>query len=414
VRETAKIKDEAERKKYLSTSFYLKLFLLGFCSLLIIAGIFVLPNKESAGLLTILGFLLIFTLLKEFFLALARSLEKMEIEALATIVEVSVTVILGFVLLKISATPRNLAVAYSIGAFWGFVIAASAFWRQLISITTNFEKNLVKKILNWAWPFAAGALIGSILTYTDTLMIGWLKPIADVGWYAAAMKIPILLIIPAALVSTSILPGLSRLAASGEKFKKIIRQAMGLLLALGAPLVAGGVILGGPIIIFLFGQQYSASIPSFKILLPLILINYCWIILGAALFVKNLQKQTMIFSALAAGLNVLLNSLLIPPYGLEGAAAATIISQAIGLIFVIRLFRKTTDSWPWSREELFKPVLAASMMILFLRIPAIKNSTLWFNIPLAGSFYFLFLYLLKTPIIKEGISFYRNLRSRSS
>lgn len=408
IRETSKTRDEAERNKYLSTSFYLKIFLLAVCTGLIIVGTVILPNKEAAKLLWILLGLLAFSLLKDYFLALTRALEKMEIEAMNVIIEAAAIVILGLAFLKISPTAQNLSWAYSLGTFIGFVFLLIAFRRYLKITVSCFEASLVKKIISWAWPFAIVGVISSILSYTDTLLLGWLKPIETVGWYSAASKIPLLFIIPANLVSAAILPALSRLSDSQEKFIKLIRQSIGLLLTIGFPAAAGGIILAKPIIKLIFGGQYLPSIPSFKILFFLTLINYGWLILGSALFVKNLQTRTMIFSAIAAAINVALNLLLIPYYSLNGAAAASVISQFIGFVLALLLFRKTTHSFPVGLEEIKKPALAVLAMVLVLLIPAIRNSALWLNIPLAGFVYFFFLYVLKAPVIREAISLYKN------
>ncbi|MDP1629216.1 MAG: flippase, partial [bacterium] len=220
VRETAKNQNEETKKKYLSTSFWLKFFLMFVCLSLIFAGIFILPNRESAELLWIFLFMIVANLFRDFFLTVARSLEKMEIEAFTMIIEVGATVIMGFVFLKMAAGPQGLAWAYSLGAIIGLLFPLIIFRRWLIPAVTNFDGRLAKKIAGWAWPFAAGALISSILTYTDTLMLGWLKPIQMVGWYAAAIKIPLLLIIPGSIIHGAILPALSRLKDSKEKYQR--------------------------------------------------------------------------------------------------------------------------------------------------------------------------------------------------
>lgn len=410
VRETAKNQDEESRKKYISTSFYLKIFLLFVCLSLMLVGILILPNKESAHLLWFFTFMIVATIFRDFFLALARSLEKMEIEAATMIIEMGAIVILGFVFLRIMPTPQSLALAYGLGAIIGLIFPLAVFRRRLIEAIANFDGQLAKKIAGWAWPFAVGSLIGFILAYTDTLMLGWLKPIETVGWYAAAIKIPLLLIIPAGIVHNAILPALSRLSDSGEKLGKIVNRSGELLMALVFPLIIGGIILAPPIINLIFGKQYLPSVPAFKIALFLVPINCAWSILSAALFAKNLQQSNMYFAALAAGTNIILNLILIPVYGITGAALASVFSQSIGFSLTLGLFKKITRTFPFAFKELAKISLAALAMSAFLLVPAIRNSALWLNIPLAGLIYFMFLRLLKFNTLYEGLHLLKNAK----
>ncbi|MDP1629045.1 MAG: polysaccharide biosynthesis C-terminal domain-containing protein, partial [bacterium] len=208
-------------------------------------------------------------------------------------------------------------------------------------------------------------------------------------------------------------PALIRLEDTKEKYQRIIIKPTHALMALALPLVAGGVILAYPIIKLIFGSQYLDSIPAFKIVLFLIPISYAWNILTVALFVKNLQKNNMIYAAIAAGINILLNLILIPAFGLTGAALATIISQFAGFSLALGLFKKIADVSLVDLRELKKLGLATLVMVLFLLIPPIKNSALWINIPLAGLVYLFSIYLLKPTAARECLSFYKSSISTS-
>lgn len=408
VREMSKNFDLPSRQKYFSTSFYLKLGLLVIFILLVFIGSQFTPKKEIVPILWTLSIMMFFEILKSIFSALAQSLEKMEIIAASDIASTFFTTVFGLIFLIIFPSPKILGFAYAMGAAAGFFSLLFSLRRYIGWLFFGFDFPLAKKIVSWAWPFAAGSLIGYILTYTDSLMLGWMKPIDSVGLYSAALKIPQILMIPAGLIATATLPAISRLAAEKEKLKIFVRKTSEMLIYLALPLIVGGIILARPIMMTVFGSQYLMGAPVFQIIIPLILLVYLNGILGNVFFAKNLQKTTMVFSAIAAGLNVFLNYLLIPQYSFVGAAGATILSQFLNFTLLLWLFKKIFDDLPISLEQIKKPLLATILIGIFLLIPIVNQLTIWATIPVAGFIYFLLIYFFKAPVFAQFASFFKS------
>lgn len=404
IREMSKNSDIQTRQKYFSTSFYLKIGLLAIFLILVVIGSQITPKKEIVPILWILAIMMVFDILKGVFSGLAQSLEKMEIGTASEITTSFFVTVFGLTFLLLFPSPQNLAWAYVIGAAAGFLVLIFTLRRYIGQIFFYFDRVLAKTILTWAWPFAFGSLIGSILIYTDSLMLGWMKSIDTVGLYSAALKIPQILLVPAGLIAAATFPAISRFAADEKNFKILVRKTSEMLFYLGLPLIAGGLILAKPIMLVIFGEQYLPGVPVFRIIISMILFIYLNSILGNALFAKNLQKTTMIFSALAAGLNVLLNFLLIPHYSFIGAATASIFTQFFNFGLLCWLFWKVAKEPPISFKEIKKPLLGTALMAGFLMIPFVNQLTVWVIIPLAGALYFLIIWLLKAPILKQATS----------
>jgi O-antigen/teichoic acid export membrane protein len=69
-------------------------------------------------------------------------------------------------------------------------------------------------------------------------------------------------------------------------------------------------------------------------------------------------------------LNVVLNFLLIPTYGIRGAAGATLVSEAVWLVLAIYLFRRHVMSLSLL-PFLWRPVMGALVMVFcFLVVPS--------------------------------------------
>src|SRR3989344_5831389 len=99
-------------------------------------------------------------------------------------------------------------------------------------------------------------------------------------------------------------------------------------MAIAVPTAVGGIILAKPIIELLYGGEYLPGTLTLQILMGTILVAYPGAIVGNSVIAYDAQKKVAIY-ALAASLgNVLLNALLIPRYGISGAATATLMVQA--------------------------------------------------------------------------------------
>jgi O-antigen/teichoic acid export membrane protein len=95
------------------------------------------------------------------------------------------------------------------------------------------------------------------------------------------------------------------------------------------------------IIHLLFGEPYAASAPVLTILLfgniflTMAIVNY------RVLLAENLQIISLYRGGIGAVVNIILNFLLIPRYGIQGAAFATLFAHAISGYFMMGLDRRT-------------------------------------------------------------------------
>jgi len=120
-------------------------------------------------------------------------------------------------------------------------------------------------------------------------------------------------------------------------------------------------ILAPRIIPFLFGDEFLQAVPALKILAWRIVIASVSQPLSFALISLNQEKKMALIVGGAAVINVVLNFLLIPGFGLSGAAIATITSGVIiyvGYIIVsLRTFNPGT-----TLKYVYKPILASLPM----------------------------------------------------
>ncbi len=345
------------KDRYLSTAFFTKLFLL---SVLVIATVVFFPYltnlKEAAALMPILIFVFAFDTLRDLGSALSRALEKMEIEAGINIFTNAAITILGIIFLVIYKTPESMAVAYAIGSGLGLIAIAYALRHHFRNIFTHFDRQLVRDILQTAWPFGLLGIMGAINLNTDIIMVGWLRSAAEVGYYSAAQKpIQLLYVLPT-LLASSVFPVMARLAkVSPLLVKNILEKALAGVILLAVPVVLLGIIFANPIIHLMFGTEYLPAVNTFRILIFTILIVYPSALIGNAVFAFDAHKSFIGFVAVSALGNVLFNFLLIPMFGIEGAAISTLITQIITNFLIWRKMNsiQKLHVWPQIKNQLF-------------------------------------------------------------
>lgn len=101
-------------------------------------------------------------------------------------------------------------------------------------------------------------------------------------------------------------------------------------------------LIGHWVIVFLYGIPFEPSVVPFKILLPGIVIMTLFLLVHSDLTGRGKAKITLMVFSFALFLNVLLNIILIPKFGINGAAIASSVSYTIGAIWLCFFFAQET------------------------------------------------------------------------
>jgi len=269
------------------------------------------------------------------------------------------------------------------GAVWAYTISffcMSTFLYFAYKHTTKlkmakFNPETSKRLLRFGVPLLISLVASSIFGWTDTFFIGVFRTSADVGQYNAALPVVGILAMVAIALGTAMFPAISQINAKKDKEKiaSIMNRSLKYAIYFILPAATGAILLAENLIILLFTTEYARSILPFKLLGIVAVFISLIAILRNFMAGMGKPKKIMQFMLIGTGLNVVLNCILIPFWGLEGAAIATIISVATltGLMFVYsrKLVRIRT-------KFLYKPVVASAVMagaillIKLLKIPA--------------------------------------------
>jgi O-antigen/teichoic acid export membrane protein len=400
IRDGSKASPE-ERQSLFSTTLIMKAIAIA-ASVLIV--MFVAPLFSTLPgaimLLPLLALIIIFDNTRDFLAALFRAEEKMEWDAASFLLENFSIAIIGFIFLKISATPKSFTEAYVIGTAIGALTAIWLLRGRFKNIFAGASAKRMIAIIKIAWPFAITGALGVLLTSIDILIISWMKTAADVGIYSAAIRIVQVLYMMPGIIQISTLPLLARLAKhDNAKFRIVLERTLVFIFLFSIPLSLGGIILGTQIMGFVFGSTYAVGGLALSILMLNLSFDYAGSIVASGIFAYDHQKNLIISSAIAGAANVLFDILLIPRWGMTGSAVATLIAQILGNTYLWYAMKKLN---PFSVfPQLGRIIGAGVAMAVVTILLSMAGVAVLVNIVASAAVYTAMLFLFKEPLLGE-------------
>ncbi len=205
-----------------------------------------------------------------------------------------------------------------------------------------FEGSLMKKMFNYALPILFSTGAGIILGYSDMILLTYLKGVKFVGLYNIALpclNAIVLLLIP---LSHVLFPIISRSYHSNDhkKIKSILKLIYDNLLLFTLPLGLIFFAFAPLIIKVLFGVKYIAAANALRIFSLFFIFMAVRSINFSVIAGIGKPKERSIILYYGAGFNVIMDLLLIPKFGISGAAFATGLGYLLMAYLTFRLINK--------------------------------------------------------------------------
>ena len=141
---------------------------------------------------------------------------------------------------------------------------------------------------------------------------------------------------------------------SEQAFHTRINQAYILLISMALLVALPVAFLSKPVIHLIFGQVYDPSVGVLQIHIFSCLFIFLGSVSNRWLVIRKQQRYWMINSGLGALANILLNLWMIPKWGIQGAAWATLISYAFAYYFAYALFPRTRHIFSSQSANFFR------------------------------------------------------------
>ena len=205
------------------------------------------------------------------------------------------------------------------------IVGVSLLWPRIpVAVKTATPVYETRDWLRAGFPFLAIGVLQQVNMQADVLFLGTIAGTEAVGIYRPAATIALMIMFGADAVALTIRPNVAHRYATGrtEGFQRL--SAYGAWAGFGVAFLGAAVaLLFGDLILLVFGPGFGAGAMAMGILCVGRVIFAALGQPGVFLEMTGRQSITMWGAVWAAGTNILLNLILIPQFGVNGAAIAT-------------------------------------------------------------------------------------------
>lgn len=186
---------------------------------------------------------------------------------------------------------------------------------------------LAREFWRFSAPRGVAAAFQISVVWFDVLLLGRYRPSGDVGVYAAASRITTVGLFALQAIRLAIAPQISALLARDDRqgAQSVYQTATWWLMAVSWPLFMGLAVFA-PVVLEVFGPAFPRGDTALTILSLAMLVNLGTGNVTVVLLMGGKSSWNLVNTAVALALNVSLNIVLIPRYGMEGAAVAWAVS----------------------------------------------------------------------------------------
>jgi O-antigen/teichoic acid export membrane protein len=268
---------------------------------------------------------------------LLQGLGRFDLEALAVVSDRLLLLAAGGAALWMGYGLFGLAVAF-VAARVTILAAVMIVLRNVLgSVRPAFDRAIWSELQTAALPLGLFMIALNTYTLVDTVILGVMRSDAEVGWYAASYRVYDGLTYAPSILAAVLTPRLSYLFVHDRPaHRRLMMRVLGGSVTMGVLLGGGAMLVAKPLVVLLFGSRYAPAALPLQILAGGALFVFATWILHAAAISTNLDRRLLVTTVIGLAANVGLNVVLIPRWGIAGAAWATVMAEGItvALLFV--------------------------------------------------------------------------------
>ena len=273
---------------------------------------------------------------------------------------VFILIILAFtILFNINLSPQKAMAMNVFSAFLGFLTGA---WLLLRHTPSGIkEAKPLYESQNWRsslWSFTMLLGINIIYSNLDIIILGLFLSSKDIGIYKIAFQVALFASFGLQAINVAVGPRFARLYALGEKEKlqRLVTLSTRAMLIFNLFITLFFIIAGKKLLSLVFGTAFIGSYEPLLILLIGQFVNSAAGSVGIILNMTGHEKDTVKGRAIALLTNIVLNFILIPFFGIIGAAITSAISMMIWNVMLWWIVWKRTgiNSLAFGRGVVYK------------------------------------------------------------
>lgn len=273
---------------------------------------------------------------------------------------------------------------------------------KLVDLKVRFKLDIPKH-MKPILVFFAMSCATTIYLNLDTIMLGFMKTDADVGYYNAAVKIKNMLVSIVTSLGTVLLPRVTYYLEKGEKekFENLAIKAIQFVMFISLPMLVYFIVFARQGVLLLSGNEYENAILPMQIMMPTLFFIGLTNIMGIQILVPKGREDKVLISVIAGAIvDLILNAILIPKYAAAGAAFGTMVAEVV--VFIVQyLIDKELFRILFHCTNPFKFILATGIGVV-ASVWVLKMNFNYFVCLVLGAICFGGVYLVSLFLLKES------------
>lgn len=349
---------------------------VGTCIIVVSVEILAL-SADASKAMYILGASVLVTFHAAVYGSVSRAFEQMGINAAVLVLQRVFLFILVLLALEYDAGLPGVAWCYLGERIIQWILFRILIWRKFSRYKWRMDITYWRYLIREGLPVGAGMVLRRISWYLDIFILTALSTASSVGLFSAAFRVIQLINVIPFTLSIPVFPVFSRLALeSKDRVFAIYIRVLKIFVLISLPIAVWILILGSQVTVFLFGEAYQEAGQALLIMGPMVVflfLNSLYIHIFSALDKQSLYMKTV---AMAVAINVVLDIVLIPLWGILGAALATLVSEFVLYITGAVLLSRLGLVMAYL-QLFFRPVIAVLVscvaLLWAIEVPSMQN-----------------------------------------
>ena len=366
-----RISGAEEREEYFSAHALFRILLLSAVLVALVAARPLLVDLDNSGLFIWLLAGLVITTLAGIVSTGVYAAGKAGVIQVSDLLNNIFRVIIQVIAVYVGYAAGGLAFGFIAGAVTGILVNYRAFGIK----PARFCARHVKSLLAFSgWVFLT-ALTGALMGYADTILVGYYLSNTEVGMYRTAYQLATVALFSMLALRTALYPKIVQWIREGRKdqAEAALSRAITYSLALAIPAAAGAWVLGGQLLYYLYGDSFVAAGPAMALLFAMEIVTVFLSLETMCISALDMPREVFVVTGIGAACTIILDVLLIPRYGITGAAVAllcgTLLFAVIAHIVVKKSFKVGLERKPVGAILAASGVMAAVVLLYQYAIP---------------------------------------------
>jgi O-antigen/teichoic acid export membrane protein len=267
---------------------------------------------------------------------------------------------LGFALLALHGGygVRGVIAAYLAGDLLGAIVSVTLV-RRKIAIRIRVRPHAWRMVARISLPLGIIQIVNILYFKADSILISVIKGPIQVGYYGVAYSVIGALLGVPSMIMSPLMPSM----ATARDLTPIVQRAFKIMVTLALPMGVGGFLLRRQIILAISTKQFLPAVGPFGILVIASVFTFGSTVFGFASVAADTHRRLVRISVLSLVSNIALNLLLIPHWGIKGAAFATAVTEVVSATLTYRVFALANRTRIPVFDSILRPALASLLLV---------------------------------------------------